>query len=211
MIPKNFHRIWLGGQPMPQVFVDWGQTWIQHHPDWTMRTWTEGDLPELEDRALIETLFPRCISLSQRSNVYRYAILRQLGGVYLDTDFECLKAIDPLIHDARLFAAWEPIDRLLIATGIVGAEPRHELFRDLLDGASDLRLQDPQSAGPRYFSAGVFSRGMGDMRAFEARLFYPYTRLERNRRTETFPEAYGAHHWSSIWHQPTSAELPVLR
>ena len=37
-IPRQFHRIWLGG-PMPDEFARFGQTWLEQHPGWTMRQW----------------------------------------------------------------------------------------------------------------------------------------------------------------------------
>ncbi len=38
-IPKVFHRIWLGGTPLPDEHTRWGETWQTQHPDWQMRLW----------------------------------------------------------------------------------------------------------------------------------------------------------------------------
>ena len=32
IIPKVFHRVWLGGKPMPDHFVKWGEGWLAKHP-----------------------------------------------------------------------------------------------------------------------------------------------------------------------------------
>jgi inositol phosphorylceramide mannosyltransferase catalytic subunit len=42
-----------------------------------------------------------------QSDIARYEILLQVGGVYIDTDFECLRNVEPLIDGIECFAAQE--------------------------------------------------------------------------------------------------------
>jgi mannosyltransferase OCH1-like enzyme len=39
MIPRIFHRIRLGGTPMPTEFQSFGDSWAELHPDWEMWDW----------------------------------------------------------------------------------------------------------------------------------------------------------------------------
>ena len=36
-------------------------------------------------------VFERAINPGMKSDIFRYEILKQIGGLYVDTDFECLK------------------------------------------------------------------------------------------------------------------------
>ena len=76
LVPKIFHRIWLGN-PMPEQFERWGETWLRHHPGWTMKLWTEKNLPPSRYPDLIE----KCRYYSARANLYRLEILLREGGV----------------------------------------------------------------------------------------------------------------------------------
>ncbi|HZQ64003.1 MAG TPA: glycosyltransferase, partial [Gaiellaceae bacterium] len=99
-IPTVFHQIWLGPDPLPAEYAAYQQTWLEHHPGWTLRFWTEDNLPlplrrpEAAERLRVP---------AERANILRLELLWRFGGVYLDTDFECLRSIEPLIEGAELF------------------------------------------------------------------------------------------------------------
>jgi hypothetical protein len=62
--------------------------------------WTEDDLPPdlRRPKALERIRLP-----AERSVFLRLELLWRFGGVYVDTDFECLRSIEPLIAKARFF------------------------------------------------------------------------------------------------------------
>src|SRR5436190_16517529 len=99
VIPRIIHRVWLGAEPMPEDFRRYGESWRRHHPGWRMRLWTDEDLPELGDRRALE----RARHHAERANLVRYEVLRRFGGVYVDTDVECLRPIGPLLSGVRAF------------------------------------------------------------------------------------------------------------
>src|SRR5688572_30025403 len=92
-IPRTFHRIWLGGG-MPQQYELYGESWLHWHPQWRMITWTENNLPPLQN----QRQFDDAGIWAQKADIARYEILYRYGGVYIDTDFECLQNIEDLLE-----------------------------------------------------------------------------------------------------------------
>lgn len=197
IIPRIFHRIWLGDQPMPDEFKRFGETWQSLHPEWEMLLWTDATLPPLKNA----WAYAQPKSLAAKGNIARYEILLQYGGIYVDTDFECLKNLEPLLQDVKCFVAWERED--LANNAIIGAVPGHPFLHNLVDSLEENVRKMPDAdpsvtqSGPHYLT-GVLHRHP-EVTVFPARLFYPYEWHERWRRHEVFPDAYAVHHWSMTW------------
>jgi Glycosyltransferase sugar-binding region containing DXD motif len=100
LIPRVFHQIWLGLNPFPEAHARYQDTWLAHHPGWELRFWTEDNLPRSLRRS--EAL-ERLRHPVERSDILRHELLWRFGGVYLDTDFECLRSIEPLIDEVTFF------------------------------------------------------------------------------------------------------------
>ena len=45
-IPRIFHQIWVGPDPFPAEFARYRQTWLDHHPGWELKFWTEETFPK---------------------------------------------------------------------------------------------------------------------------------------------------------------------
>jgi mannosyltransferase OCH1-like enzyme len=100
LIPRVFHQVWLGLDPLPEAHARYQDTWLGQHPGWELRMWTEDNLPPdlRRPEALERIRLP-----AERSVFLRLELLWRFGGVYVDTDFECLRSIEPLIAKARFF------------------------------------------------------------------------------------------------------------
>src|SRR4051812_9789011 len=101
MMPRIFHHVWPGSDVMPAQTERLMETWRYHHPSWELRLWRPDDLRWLANRAL----FDRAPSYAQKADIARYEVVRAFGGVYLDTDMECLQPIDELLTDDLTFFA----------------------------------------------------------------------------------------------------------
>jgi mannosyltransferase OCH1-like enzyme len=197
-IPRIFHRIWLGQKQMPDEFEQYGETWTKHHPGWTMRLWTDENLPELINQQ--EFLLAK--TTSYKSDILRYEVIYRYGGVYIDTDFECLRNIEPLLKGVRAFAAEE--EQGILCAAIFGAEQGHSLLADLitrLPGSfrRNGHLSNSEQTGPLFFTSVVARHP--ETAIFGAKLFYPYHWSEKWRKGQEFPDAYAAHHWIGSWQQ----------
>ncbi len=199
MIPKTFHRIWLGDKPFPPEFAKFAQGWAWLHRDWQHCTWTDADIGLLTDFPNAD-LLPICKNAAQRSDVLRYEILWQQGGVYLDTDFECLKNIEPLLTGEFVGAGEKPD---MLSAGFIACRPRHPLVgrvREKLRERLALPGHQAKTTGPGLLTE-VWQEFKSDpaVVTYGPELFYPYAFTEKHRRQEAFPDAYAVHHWAGSW------------
>ena len=190
-IPHVIHRVWPGSDAMPEEYRRYGESWARHHPEWEMRLWTDAHADELG----CADAMARARTYVERSDLIRYEVLRRHGGVYVDTDFECLKPIDPLLAGVTAFAAYPRAGTSKVATGVMGCVPGHPAFERAAERVHEaVGLGRHGETGPDLMTEIVRERP--DVTVFDAKLFYPYHWTELHLRDAEFPEAYGVHHWS---------------
>ncbi|MGI8439959.1 MAG: glycosyltransferase family 32 protein [Thermoleophilaceae bacterium] len=200
MIPRIVHRIWLGPNPMPEEHAAYGESWAHHHPAWEMRLWTDEDLPGLST-----PLLERARNLVERADILRIELLRRFGGVYVDTDFECLRPIDPLLENVGIFAARVNEER--INNAILGSTAGHPAWDRVL-ATIDERMGSIEGHGAAGAPAIQWTVAEEpDYVAFPPELFYPYSAEEWHRRHEHFPDAYAVHHWAYTWKWQTREDI----
>lgn len=216
MIPRVFHRIWVGGR-MPDEMVAYGQTWLRCHPGWTQVLWS--DEPQEEQPGVVQTGIPHLFNQSLydraeqiapknvgqfRADIVRYELLHSVGGVYVDADFECLRSISPLIDGLVGFAAWEA-DNIWLNNAIMGAEPGLPFFYELMMGLAErvtnnIGRKPNVLSGPQYLT-DHYNRmkraGRWVPTTFPSRFFYPYLWNELGKKGQPFPKAYAVHHWNN--------------
>lgn len=207
MIPKLFHRVWLGGKPMPYYFQKWGESWAKKHPGWTVKLWTEKEIELFTNRDIL----PKCENLAMRSDIVRYEVLYREGGIYLDTDMECLKNIEILTQGVDFFACWQRPD--ILSNAIFGACKNHKILQTIVWGCRKEFQPEPWNAmGPVYFTKKVV--GQPDVRIYPRETFIPYTREQykafpKKPMTITNPpeQSFAINHRSSLWYKDSTAPL----
>ncbi|MGI8804982.1 MAG: glycosyltransferase family 32 protein [Thermoleophilaceae bacterium] len=192
MIPRVIHRVWLGSEPLPEEFEHYGETWKQHHPEWEMRLWTDSNLPELR----FPEAFERCRNHGERSDVLRSELLARFGGLYVDTDVECRRPIEPLIGDASAFCAWVRPGR--IGSAVLGAVPGHPAIDRLLTEMQSRVGEGNQIEATVGLLTDVLSEAP-DVEVFDSETFYPYHPRHNPANGREFPDAYAVHHWGLTW------------
>jgi mannosyltransferase OCH1-like enzyme len=207
-IPRVFHRIWLGDGELPEEYRRYGETWADHHPEWEMRLWTEREIEAMDVR---EEVKDRRRHPAERSDLLRYELLHRFGGVYIDTDMECLKPIDPLLDGVGFFAGKVRGNRLNNA--IIGSEPGHPSAKVLTRKArpvdvddEDAKRVDQYGTGP-YFLTAVLQREQLKRRKitlFEIPVFYPKPKGPHG-------DAYAVHHQGRSWYRtPEERQVAAL-
>lgn len=225
MIPRIFHYVWMGRKPMHPLMDEWRRKWAELHPGWEIKLWKEDlDLPPhclISGDEIIECRNPdyllSCPTYAKRSDVWRYDLMEQQGGVYLDTDYEPVKNLEPLIHSDTAFAGkcktrqgWSdsnPTGDVIIevACSIMGSTPHHSLLVDLVEKTP---LQDPVAPLSLAFPylTSIVTRH-ADVKLYEPDVFYPVSwdtyalGGKRSLKKEVLPEAtYAVHRWSSNWY-----------
>jgi inositol phosphorylceramide mannosyltransferase catalytic subunit len=211
-IPKIIHQIWIG-DAVPDEFLAFQLSWQRVHPDWEYHLWTQHDIPTmpLQNRTLIE----QAKNPAEKADLFRYEILYQYGGVYVDMDFECLQPLDPLNYLYDFYVGLQPLDSGLVQLGIglIGATPGHPILRRALAGLNenyksvDCKAGVTVKSGPVYltkiFMQMASADGMRDI-ALPAHYFYPLGCMQRacNADMCRLQGSFGIHHWAKSWNKP---------
>lgn len=208
VVPRIFHWIWLGGDPLPDRHRRWQAGWRRAHPDWRHVLWTDDNLPPLRNVAE----FHSARTFAQKADIVRYEIVEHYGGVYLDTDMECLANIEPLLDGVHAFAGWlEPPAE--IGIGIFGATPGHPWLVELvsqLPWAMQTGFDILWQTGPRFFTKVTKNRQ--DVVVFAREVLYADPVDVARDRVHGTPGAYAVHHASGSWVQHhASATMAKLR
>ena len=200
IIPKVIHRIWVGEAEMPSEFSAYWATWHYFHPEWEFKTWTESEFLPLRNQREYEL----ATSHAQRADIARYEILLRHGGLYVDTDFECLRPFDELCAGLHGFVGWE--DDEYVGNGLIAASPDHPLLEEIvsrLPASHAARAGQPtyEQTGPRMVTRVIRTADMAPpmFKIFPASYFYPYLAHQEYRRYELFPDSYAVHHWAASW------------
>ena len=216
MIPRTFHQIWINRDhpALPDKFSAYRDSWLERHAGWEYKLWNLDNLDFVPQRMDLVQSAP---SYAQMADVLRYEILHRHGGVYLDTDFECLRSIEPILDGVRNFSCSE--DGLSVSVGIIGAQPGSIYMQRCIAALpAKVGLESPTvETGPRLLTRTLLGEGVaGDFTLFPSAWFYPYGWNEPHRAGEHFPEAYAIHRWAHSWQQPdrglfTRARRKVMR
>jgi len=195
-IPRIFHQIWVGPDPLPEEFEAYGQTWTAHHPGWELKLWTDENFPSRE--SLIR---PEAADLLrapwERADIFRLELLFTQGGVHVDTDFECRRSIEGLIEDADVFVGFRKPGKLNGA--LMGSVAGHPLVERALQTIQEQNSYGRSMAtgdnlkgtsGPEFIDS-IFLDQPG-VTLIPPQCFYPRT-------PEELDDAYAIHHKARSW------------
>ena len=210
IIPKIIHQIWIGG-PVPQAFKQYMHTWTQNHcgPDWEYKLWTDENVKilTLYNRALYE----KTDNPGVKSDILKWELIYQFGGVYIDVDFECLKPLDELHYIYDFYTALQPLDTQYVQLGaaLFAAKPKHPILKHCIETIKNdwHKKGAPAKTGPIHFTRSFFAMaGKNDSKdiAFPAFYFYPLGCKDRVIYRTIWREkgAFAIHHWAKSWMPP---------
>lgn len=149
-IPRVIHFIWIGPRPFPPLSVENIRTWIAKNPDWKVKFWTDRERPPPCNGMEVKKIqdFPflflgRCFDESQnygeKSDILRFEILYQEGGLYVDHDANCLKNFDNLHRGYDLYCGFETPHPLVAGMnitagiGVIGSRAEHPLIKMVIE------------------------------------------------------------------------------
>ena len=149
-IPKVIHFVWLGPDPFPQESIQNVNSWVEHHPDWTIKFWTDRHrpLPNKKMTLSLISTFPfhflgQCYedsdNYAEKSDLFRYEVIYKEGGLYVDHDVKCLASFAPFHVDYDLYCGMEPPHETIISSSItvsnsiIGARAHHPTLKKTID------------------------------------------------------------------------------
>ena len=202
MIPRIFHRVWVGGH-MPADLARLGDSWLAKNPGWEMRLWTDDNLPPLRNQAIYDdahNLVESRLLGRFKSNLIRLEILEQFGGVYIDCDFEALKAIPKRYLHRDCFLARETPQ--YVNNGIIGAIPGHPYITSIIDAIPESVRSQPGKPSNVTTGPHLLTRLLTkDIKVIPTKEVYPYLWRDAYKEHEVSTDGAWAHHlWAgSRW------------
>jgi mannosyltransferase OCH1-like enzyme len=157
MIPKLFHQIWLGPAPMHPMMLRWQAAWKKLHPGWTLKLWRggkDGTLVCGDERltAHYPDLLAHARHFAQQANIWRLEVLLEQGGIYLDTDMQPLKNIEPAIADLDAFVMPMYLEPEQYSSAFLGATLKHPWIADALGHLPDKDPMVHMSMGDKHIT-----------------------------------------------------------
>lgn len=204
-IPKKIHQIWLGGE-LPEKYKNFTESWKTWNPEYEYKLWTDADADAFEFER--PDVYYGSENMGTRSDYFSYEILRRHGGIYVDTDFECLEPFNPLLF-LKFFTSVAYDPKLEIYHGLMASVPNHPILdscvKDIVPYSGENGEKIMQSTGPyhltRCFLKNVDSLTEGVV-AFPVQYFYPwanYDRFNKQPYRDIKPYSYAIHHWFVSW------------
>ena len=128
MIPKTIHYCWFGGQPLPNEFKKYIDSWKKYCPDYEIIEWNESNYDVNKCDFIREAYKQKKWAFV--SDYARLDIIYNYGGIYLDTDVEVVKRLDGLLKNDA-FMGFEKSG--YVATGLgFGAKKGNMIIKENL-------------------------------------------------------------------------------
>lgn len=201
-IPKIIHQIHLGTQPLSGQELKWQRTWKDHNPDWEFILWDDEKLKNIN---IINKkhVINDCNNYSMESDILRFDILYQFGGLYIDTDFECLKPLDRFFNNREFIVCRQNPKGPSICGAFFAATKHHPLVKKLVDGIAKRSITHKgkhcvEKYGPTYIT-DLIDRS----HSLDPEYVYPFMWDKKHSTKDDlkkiYPRAYAAHWWNTSW------------
>ncbi len=160
-IPQQIHLIWLGPKRFPIASIPLLRSLIDLHPNYKIIFWTdrqrkleklplayrhkltfaEADQIDtiLKKDLVVKKLFASSLNPAEQSDLLRYLILFQIGGVYIDHDVRLVKPLDPLVDHLSFFCFCDRLYGMVLqqylkfSNAVIGSCPGNQLIQQTLD------------------------------------------------------------------------------
>lgn len=214
-IPRIVHRT------VPKVRTElmekcW-ESVLEHTPGWTHMTHEDDD-----EYRLIGPYLHLCKEGAFRADLIRLEVLYRYGGVYLDSDVELFRSIDPLLANEMFLVAEEDTSgkkhRLYLMNAVMGTVPNNQIILEMINLSVSILVNDGMTTTRPYFvkdavrrdavpfvfgpyvidRIGMKYKTITKLSAKSFNTFYPV----KNQDTSTLKndtEVYGSHRYAGSW------------
>lgn len=223
MIPQIIHYVWVGC-PFPDKYKGYVDSWRETNPDYRLICWNEDNIdftvPAIEHQY-------KAKKYNKVSDLVRHKAILEMGGIYLDTDFQVYKPLDRLLRE-RCFYGFQhkshPTD--WVAPGALGAEPGHWFIRRVWERMLTARntivgIDIPTAIGPKLITSMLRKEGLDhysdqgvyvkDVFICPTHWFYPFSYSEEFTPECVREETFAAHFWEKSWEKNVSLPTRVAR
>lgn len=208
-IPKKIHYCWLGRNPKPKSVLKCIESWKKYCPDYEIIEWNEDNL-DISSHLYSKQAYD-AKAWAFATDYFRLWIVYTHGGIYLDTDVQVIKPLDPLLEN-KAFMGFET--EVHIASGLgFGAEAGSPFLAENMKIYEDLSYLNEDGTynrlpAPEYSTKVARAYGLTndtgeiqkvlDLTCYPREYFAPkefFTgRIHITRNT------YTIHHYSATWY-----------
>lgn len=220
-IPKTIHFIWLGGK-IPDHYLSIIDDW-KNKTGFDIDIWDDSKSEKFLSNKKSKNIFHRSKSFGIKSDILRYEILNELGGLYVDTDFLCYSDNFSELHETVSFYAGICLEKnVQINNGIMASAPNNLILDICIHNADDTKyineIQCEQTrvlyqTGPWLLTAAILyylkNTDRQDIIIFPSQTFHPFPAAYRENQSLEFiqqfikPWSMACHLWHASW-QPNS-------
>ncbi len=128
-IPSKIHYCWFGGKPIPDEMKRYMDSWLDMNPEFELILHDESNYNIQKNPYMYQAYKSKAWGFVP--DFARLDIIYNEGGIYLDTDVQLVKPLEPLMRDEAFFGFCNDI-YINLGNGF-GAIPHHPLIKKMLD------------------------------------------------------------------------------
>lgn len=212
MIPKIIHFIWIGTNPLPDVYSLYINKFKHMYNDYNIIVWNdemiqnENIIPENLKEIYNDTSF----HIAFKVDILRYLLIQKYGGLYFDVDFNPVNKLDDSFLNFNFLGAIQNNDE--VAIGFFGAIKNDRIINHVIKSipASVEKAKKEnyyvsrcmyKITGPEFFDKIVRQYShLDSIYLFLPEHFYPYAWWEREEKCNNeYPNAIAIHKWNLSW------------
>lgn len=139
MIPKIIHYCWFGEKPLSEMAKKCIESWKKYCPDYEIKEWNESNF-DVDAFTYAREAY-QAKKWAFVTDVVRLYALVNCGGIYMDTDVEVIKPLDPILtYKAVSGFEWNN----MVPTGLMASEKEQPMLIELLEDYNNRHFIDSE-------------------------------------------------------------------
>ena len=138
MIPKVIHTCWFTKKKdfiLSDKIKKCIESWKTHCTDYEIKIWTIEDWPEMKEIPHAKSCWEAGVaSYAYLSNIFRFWVLYNHGGFYVEADVLLKKSLNDFLNDTVVLGEINPNE---ISGNLMGSIKNHPLMKRLFDKTSE--------------------------------------------------------------------------
>lgn len=207
LIPKVIHYCWFGGNPIPDNYKRWMESWKKYCPDYEIVEWNESNYDIKKNRYMYEAY--KAKKWGFVPDYARLDIIYEYGGIYLDTDVELVQSLDDLLYQSG-FAGFERKENVALGLGF-GAMRHLPIIEEMKEVYANERFLQPDGSlnvvpSPVYQTNYLKEKGLitnGEYQIVDGLTIYPEKmfsgKCPYTRRVRLTSYTRSIHHYDASW------------